>query len=884
MTQEIKYNGITTNPSDYESPDGDLALCSNLLNEDGRLQPLPQPSIIMNLSNGFKVVFIHRTAAFKHYIIANSDNTTLSWQSDSDNTPSSFWQAPDGITVLNLAAIGNTLVLTASDGIHYFLWKSNANNPRYLYLGQKPPELQLQFGVSEDKRDTVGEIDNITYSTTYKWYAKSTTFPVDNIMEEDSQRFKSEYRGNITNLLWSLINPVTAKVTEKNLFYAPFFVRYCYRLFDGSYVMHSAPVFIPLSSPQTYNLGTHASSGDDDFLLGFLFKPSAVALQFQCSQQEILQQLSTNWSDIVQSIDIFVSLPITPENNQKNIESVSEKPFVRYSDNRIHSDEFPLSYRLSPDIPMLFTLDEEYLDHIKSVSNFFKISSYDINDFVADSSFHDVNIRSGILSTLATQEAMTDDYKTHNSLIPASGYSPSSFIYNRRLNLAGFAEKLFDGFCVNSMLPYVTPDASSPHKVFAIAVTINTEEGEKTVVHLHPDGADFSPLLLLNNPLFYPDNRANRMDIYCDYDNGQYRRYSFSMKPCPLLNGAFTKGGIIRSTVTPIPVLQDIAIPSPDNTVNVAHKIYTSEVNNPFFFPVTGINSVGSGSVLGLAAATKALSEGQFGQFPLYAFTTEGIWALSVNSSGGYSASNPVSRDVCINPHSITPIDNAILFASSRGIMLLQGSNTLCISDRIKDYPNPSIPSSLSTPSLIPFSDFLTHCRMAYDYTHQRVHLFNPSCNYAYIYALKSGLWSMADSNLVSVVNDYPDTLAMTDSGSLISLSQPQLVNSDGNPATVSCYYVTRPLKLGAPNTLKTALNIIQHGMFQRGDIKTILYGSRDLFHWHLIASSSSHELRHLHGSPYKYFRIVSIATLTPQKSLFGATFEFTPRHTTTLQ
>ena len=889
MIQEIKYNGITTNPSDYESPDGDLAICNGLLNEDGALMPLPQPSQVMTLTDGLNVVFIHRTTAIKHYIIANADNSALFWQNDNSDTTNPLWQAPTGIVALNLAAIGNTLVLTATDGIHYFLWKNRAGEtPSYLYLGTKPPFLNIQFGTGPNSQIEGSTSAGIWESrqTGVNW--NPTPPPTQNRIA-----FSSSNVQPITEAAWAVINETNAQITQANHFYAPFFVRYCYRLYDGSTFMHSAPVLIPLSMPYQFRASIGWDSGGDVYVR---YDYNNIALKYKIISSELSEL--RDWGDIVKGVDIYSSLPFTREDNSKEIKEARldiDDP-VLYHDNTC---EVVTTAARKLDIPFRLT-ESSYLDYIKSVASFFKIASYDIEDTSTTTGlrtgtdndhpdgFYEVNIPTGILSSLATQEAMTDDYKTHNSLIPADGCTPSSFIYNRRLNLAGFAEKLFDGFCVNTLLPYVTP--SNNYNVRHICVYLNTEEGEKMVIHQHPDPdtnpALFSLLLLYNNPLFYPDNRATRMEVVWQEAPGTFNRSIFPMKPCPLLNGAYTTGGIITSlAVNNNWVSSSPTPPTPNNIVNVAHKIYTSEVNNPLFFPVTGINTVGSGIVLGLAAATKALSEGQFGEFPLYAFTTEGIWGLTVNSTGGYSSAKPVSRDVCINPRSITPIDNAVLFASSRGIMLLQGSNTVCISDRIKDNPNPSIPSilsSFSTPSLIPFSDFLTHCRMAYDYTHQRVHLFNPDCNYAYIFSLKSHLWTMTDSNLTSVVNDYPDTLAMTNDGTLVSLTQPQL-NSQFSTLN-SQLFVTRPIKLGDPNTLKTALTVIQRGMFQHGDIKTMLYGSRDLFHWHLIARSSSHELRYLHGSPYKYFRIATVATLTPDKSLFGATIEYKTRHTTTLQ
>ena len=159
--------------------------------------------------------------------------------------------------------------------------------------------------------------------------------------------------------------------------------------------------------------------------------------------------------------------------------------------------------------------------------------------------------------------------------------------------------------------------------------------------------------------------------------------------------------------------------------VSVPNKIYTSEVNNPFSFPLLGINTIGTGEIIGISTAAKALSEGQFGQFPLYAFTTDGVWALEVSATGSYSAKQPITRDVCLDGRSITQIDDAVLFATARGIMLISGSESICITD-ILDAEQPflisQLPSaqkfvenvaslSMDNVNYLPFQTFLTGCR-----------------------------------------------------------------------------------------------------------------------------------------------------------------------------
>ena len=59
MIKEIKYGGYTVSPSDYDSPDGDLALSFNLVPKNGELHGMHTPSTIGSLQEGEELIFIH---------------------------------------------------------------------------------------------------------------------------------------------------------------------------------------------------------------------------------------------------------------------------------------------------------------------------------------------------------------------------------------------------------------------------------------------------------------------------------------------------------------------------------------------------------------------------------------------------------------------------------------------------------------------------------------------------------------------------------------------------------------------------------------------------------------------------------------------------------
>lgn len=398
-----------------------------------------------------------------------------------------------------------------------------------------------------------------------------------------------------------------------------------------------------------------------------------------------------------------------------------------------------------------------------------------------------------------------------------------------------------------------------------------------------------------------PASVINDSFIFCPYPNAKYLYlmastsvFEVELKRHNFLNGAFAwLGNSSNKPLNDWRYLDKIEQScNPSNTVSLFGKIYTSKLNNPFVFSPSNVYSFSGANVIGMASATKALSQGQFGQFPMYAFTTDGIWALEVSAStGGYSAKQPVTRDVCINPLSITQGDNCIYFVSDRGLMLLSGSDTSCISDILDDHFTQSLTDTLpgygkflgiagvgeNAAAAITFREFIREAQIIYDYINQRLIVFKPAetggTNIAYAYSLASRSWSFVENDIYKKLNSYPEALGVS-AGGVVNLS----TITDGTEGTG--IIVTRPLSLDMPEVHKTVDAIIQRGKFRKGCIKQALWGSRDLIHWHLVASSDSHILRNVHGTPYKWFRIGVIATLKDDEALTGCSINYTPKLT----
>lgn len=888
MIKEVKYNGFSATPSDYECSDGDLACAMGVIPEDGALRPVPPPTTILSLNSGEWVVKIHTTPVFEHYLILDSNNR-LYWRTK-DSSLKTLMADFVGREILQVECIGNTVLVLCDNGIHYLLWKAYGQN--YTSLGNKLPECPISFGL----QGTLAESNsfNISYNSL------GTTTLV-------GTKFSDENKSIITEQVLAQVNAFVAeKATNSGRFMFPFFVRYAYRLYDGSLTHHSSPI---LMLPTTYVnpiVIVNGTVGDKTSSL----KVVAVAadLDYQpIADADTLSEI-TLWGDIIKSVDIFISAPIYTYDQSGEVEQFSYGAangsfYGKFDDGNSNTTDY-YGINLVSDLYKTKTgqtinysaalpakNSKDIYNDIADCGQFYYLTSIEIGNLLNER--NKLVIPDNYLESLVTRELMTDDYQTHDSLRPKT-----MFVYNNRINIANVEREMFKGYDTASMVGYIErTDSVTTKEKMHLYTSLNTSDGNYMV-------KNSSSLALAQDSrvfryLYYPDTtatgimaRPTGLDGYKEVNgiNAFFAPFKKApLKPHAFLNGAVYFEGFGNdgwdSPFSGYTLQEDTPI------ISTPNKIYTSEVNNPFYFPLSGINTIGTGEIIGMSTAAKALSEGQFGQFPLYAFTTDGVWAMEVSNTGAFSARQPITRDVCLNRESITPIDNAVLFLTDRGVMLMSGSNSSCISNildsklqfTIRELPyaeqmmsKAGIPESAF--DVIPFKEYIHNARMLYDYVNQRVILFNPNRSYAYVYSLESKAWGMMNANIASGVNSYPEAMAMTTDSKFVDFSEASVTKG------FKGLLVTRPMKLDAPNILKTVEAVIQRGQFKKGSVKTILYGSRDLCEWYLIASSKDHYLNGFFGTPYKYFRLALICDLSNEESIYGCSVQFSEKQTNNLR
>lgn len=950
MQQSIRYKGLSLTPDEMAVENGALSLCGNLELHDGALRPsivtgtpLSQPLTV----NGevAKILYVHETGNYRHLIAIASSAIYWFMQDGSLGSTTPIKSFDYEASVLSINSIGNTLIIVATDGIHYALWGDGG----YKNLPQKPPFVEISFSISDDYPENYsnGGVDAEGSTNGFREAFQQTTYSCNDVFNKVKMPFidslfrdlecltiKEDKQSDITQSIYALVNRTNNLIARNGRFYANFFVRYCYRMFDGSMIMHSSPVFIPVQVPDSYmvlsanasqNMTNYVIDTFDDFTfqredgkgnkskvnitkVAFYYYPRNVDLNYTIldAKRDELEE----WKDVIKSVDVFITPPITNIDTSEKILSLRSK----HRNYKLGHGMLSLTFEsndirigdTSVHFPSLSV--DAYRNKLKNTSAFYKVCSLKISD-LTNYTTKKLPVDKNAVYQVSLQEQMKDDYKTHNSL-----FAKGSYVYNHRLNLYGMKEKLFQGFNGSVMFPgqYIlkyddsTDNLMYRYKIQKIVVSLNTTSGTKYVENSDKffSRQDIDSFIISNLVKFYPDSRADKMAIFCKDPSDNDVIFVFPLEQCAELNGAMHMGDFTDN-------LEQYKVDSfnytVDDVVELSNKIYTSESDNAFYFPLNGINTVGIGTIQGIASTTRALSQGQFGQYPLMAFSTDGIWAMEVSSQGTYSSIHPISREVCSNPKSITQLDQSVLFATNRSISRIAESQVVSMSDvldgpgfniyglgKFLNFFNDTEEDSDTVKStkaqmrqLIDFTsspiEFFQRCQVIYDYKNSRILCLDvtqtsktsTADTVALCYSIKDNAWStFLIQNVRTAINSYPHPYIQYKDGSVMVLDK----GYDYEDTTeYHGIIVTRTLKFDEDNVPDSITGYI-HSLTS-GSIPIMwLYGSNDNQNWHYIGRLGGMKSSYMATHSYRFFRIALYLKMKSMNQYFATRLEIIRR------
>lgn len=473
----------------------------------------------------------------------------------------------------------------------------------------------------------------------------------------------------------------------------------------------------------------------------------------------------------------------------------------------------------------------------------------------------------------ARTDTLTDDYNSWQKVMPELVHT-----YNGRLNAAnlkiGFRDMPW------TWLGGQVAEAGQGKVSGQVVITTNG------VTTCAPLSEQWYRLWVNAGYLYYPHPDAKRIElIVSPYQAYNWMVFKIDLRSHPFLHGAYFFDEDFNlyehGTEYDSETAAKAALTKAERTISHPNYMYTSEVDNPFFFPSQGVNAIGSGEIVAVKNAAKAMSEGTaYGSMPLYAFCTDGVWPLSVGTTGLFVATNPPTRETLLgnDPDAALQIDNAIIFLSERGLLQLVGERTTLLSgdlqERFSTFDVDDLPGwtrimgkfgssgSNGTAGWLEADDFLKFiqgARMAFDYINYRIIVFKPydaddtGTHTAYVYDLKSKMWATMESTLTSSVEGYPASMVnmVGDNGVTIIGkfdADAQALVGDG-----MAFYTTRPMKLDKPDVMKTVRTLIERSISHGGVKYLALWGSRDMVNWQLISAVQGGKIPRISGTPYKY-------------------------------
>lgn len=948
MKQTIRFSGLNLALDEQAAENGSLAVCEGMELHGGALRPcVIEGEATPNKIEG-EILYIHELTNGKKNAIYVDDTLHTLYYIDITGIGKAV-ALDSGQTVISRDMInavtsnGNTLVLLTTMGIKYFRWYNNT----YKYLDEMP-ELEMEFSLSESTDTIMSDFGYPASSMANKNYIHKVSYIMLDKARYDVDKEVHYYDSENLLVREEAMDAALGKakqICNKAKYFAlPFFIRYCYRLWDGRKVMHSAPVlmFSDITHPETAVVGYDTASPQDHWNFGFLLPQK---LNVKVWNEDAIDAIKNDWVDIIRSIDVYITPEISRKDDSVKVEIPESGTNYPWSGKWEHIYYYGGTVPETEDSMTLFGKDNNLNDDIEynySKLTFhgkfgdiedldtqdhrgwdapvptFKITGRGREDYskvygvfrpkevgdklwqkrlVEQNAYYllkryelvedDVPttgvfpIEDGTLENIEAQEQMItstapDDYRTHNKIV-----AKSSYVYNNRVNLTGIQEILFNGFPIYCIRQRAGRGAN------ITKVVVRLEENGKNI-YIQRDYRNFwEDIRFLNKTfLFYPDTRAKEMWIYTTAYSKPHCH--FALMEHPLLNGAYHMDDIYNFTNATHTNDEDAPAPTEDPRFNLPNYIFTSASGNPFVFPAAHRYAVGLGEVKAIASTTRALSQGQFGQYPMIAFASDGIYALDVSPTGSYSGIQPISREVITNAKALLQLDQSIAFITRRAINQLISSDVNELSaalsgplrnlkDMLKGRDKDGnvtdvLPETRQVPDLIAA---VQNADAVYDFVDSRLLYFLKDDNGAYTgdvlaFCTTDTAWVFkylgndddAKIGIRGVYNSYPYPYIHHKDGTLYCLSAPydnrELGDYDG-------IIITRTIKAeGVRSAIRE--------FFQDYDIyidkdwvaehpeddprpTLMLWGSDDNRTWHYIGKSNARQMGRLPGRIYRYFR-----------------------------
>lgn len=657
-----------------------------------------------------------------------------------------------------------------------------------------------------------------------------------------------------SELLGKYFKAVNEKSAEGKYIGGVFF-RTALRLYDGTEVLQTLPTFVQLTNNDLKLRLLPGTSGKDGYYFQFEFAEFA---KIRATQNFVAVDAAefNYFKDIIQSVVVYAS-------RIQYLYDVSEITITK--DNLIDwttdfSAELTGAGRPGFSMGEVLPVSDAFKKDLHDSAGWYKLGEMAFNELTPNSLLP--TLYEGVFSlddkdyfnNYATREKIDVDNFSHHQLTGNGAY-----MYNSRLHLFDTTQTLglplnLSRFSIPGTLnqvanpydpaPELTTyiyDTPGSYDTF-VQVKLNTADGTKyvsttgTIPAFVDDSNATKKAIFLPGIFGYPDNRAVEL-VLCIKIDGQFYEvvrkqlkssnfenfaYAINDNFDPAITGALTglykrvDGNFISTPYffrTPDILDFPRIIIDDAKTISDSNRLQPSEVDNPFVFPVKDSVQVStSGTILTLGTNTEDVSSGQYGEYPIYAFTDAGIWGLGIGTGDVYiTRIDPLSGEVLKTPagtqfwqrNNKLDLPFGIAFVTSEGVKIIAGKEVVDISDPVKGLPdkyllaNPNLQFFLNHSKTVqmtgyidqtPFRNYLTGAGLYLNKGFERseIVIYNPLYAYSYVYDIVGKYWYKLTGQFGAFIPYYPELW-------VVNISSSKVVNfSKEIDGPVQCLFITR--------------------------------------------------------------------------------------------
>lgn len=787
----VPISGLDLSTPDDLVQDGKCETLHNMRYEAEAWRPVHPYKVNIDISNitkpspatGFTVVYHHPAAGENSYIVRTSlistGVSTYKYYISGYNTKTCILIATFN-KKQKISHFGNVLIFTEGVATRYFIYEGATYK-------EVSPNLPLPT-------ITITQGNSTPYKHDYKYFSLNQQFFWDantplrpNCLYSEANYPIGDLLGKIRGLptgvefqvttyrdIYNIDKGTMPPSKQDNQIYGNLCLIVAYRMSDGT-IIQSSPLHLITrdTDNKPYNI-TKVTRGDLEESTGLESNQGAYdkCLWAVSNPVVVSKTVNTNLTD---------SSPEFCPIYYRDISLKIDIPDDVIADNSIVSSVALYCTRLTP--PFKYesyrNITENSSTSILDIYNttdflnspFYLLKEYDKKN-ITDNAI-ELDITPEMLEDMLQNERYTPSVQ--NILSPSATYD-----YNNRLHLAAPYIDYLASPHLSISAWFIKADTGNLGKSRRIGVSVNYDGQTKYIC-----SPNFSTVTYLNVPyksiISIPDtsvkaflSQIETKELVSMPTNYAYGiGYAYYIKPSTG-NYQFPPIEIPDDGTIDKSLIQSAVIPQPN-------RLQVSETNNCFSLPYDLSYRIGNESnrIIALQSAALEMSDAKFGEFPLYVFTTEGVFAMQAGGTTLYSNVIPINYDKIINPNTLA-INGAIVYITEKGVHILSNKGSQVVSTPIHDSAN--------RPPL----EFLHTCQLIYPKEHNEFILLNNDYTgndmkgKAYVFNLDAGYWSTRDLSGTKLNTDE-----LVDNKNVYDLSN----ENENTPLPIEIQ--TRAIKLG---------------------------------------------------------------------------------------